>query len=166
MTPLGGSIPKITKEHTQINELLRCQQWHFNDFSQLLKLFFTTSNIIIGDIWFFLDSHHGDSGINFRRQWHLNHILLSVHSDSHTLFHVSSGYFFTEFDHKLGDLLDMDDIFVVLAVCDDFIAPGHLQRLLRSHLGISMQVPLGWERKSGVELLDSWINADVYLSIC
>ena len=100
------------------------------------------SDIGVGDIGFVLDGHHGDSGIDFGWEGHLNHILLPIYTDPHALLDISWGKLITQLDNELSDLFDIDHVFVLFAICDYLITTSHLQGLLRCEFGISGQVPL------------------------
>ncbi len=81
--------------NTEIDKLLRSQKWHLHDFSEFFKLFFAATDVVVGDIGLVFYGHHGDGGIDFGREGHLNHVLLSVNTDSHTFFNVGGWEFFT-----------------------------------------------------------------------
>jgi len=50
--------------------------------------------------------------------------------DSHALLDVSRSNLITEIHHKLGKLLDIDDVLGIIGVCvDDLCTACHLQRL-------------------------------------
>ena len=50
---------------------------------------------------------------------------------THAFFNISRRHAIAQFDHKFSVLLDVDDIFRLIAVrVDNFRAPRHLQRRL------------------------------------
>jgi len=51
-----------------------------HDLTQLIDLFFATTDIIVSYVWFFFDFHHCDRRIDFGRQWDLNLEFFTVHT--------------------------------------------------------------------------------------
>ena len=49
----------------------------------------------------------------------------------------------------------MDYVFGLIAIVDDFIASGYLERLFSCFFGVLGEVPLGGKGEAGVELFDA-----------
>jgi hypothetical protein len=56
------------------------QQRQLNDFAELFERFFATSNVVVCNIWFLLDCHHCDSGVDFRRKRNLDLVFGTINS--------------------------------------------------------------------------------------
>ena len=82
-------------------------------------------------------------------------VFLTVDTYSHAFLDVSGREFVTQFDYKLRDLFEMNDVFVLSAVSDDLVAPRDLEGLFGCAFGVFCEIPLCGERKSGVELFDA-----------
>jgi hypothetical protein len=111
-------------------------------------LFFAAADIVVGDIGFLLDLHHGDGRINFRRKWNLDLVLLTIDTimimilmyerkfqslrnktynmillpDTHSFFNIGRGDLVSKSNNKLGNLLDIDDVLglFILSALNDF----------------------------------------------
>jgi hypothetical protein len=127
---------------SQVDELFRSEKWHLNHFPQLFQLFLAASDIVVGDIGLVLHGHHGDSRIDLGWKRHLDLVLLAVDSNSHAFLHVGGRQLLAEFDYEFGDLLEMNDIFLLVSLLNDFVAASHLKRLLSGTLGVFSKVPL------------------------
>ena len=80
------------------------EEWIFDDFSDLVNLLFSSTNIFVGDIRFLLHSHHCHCRINLWWQRNLNLILGSVHSDI-TLAHTRHGNCWMNRDVEISSVI-------------------------------------------------------------
>jgi hypothetical protein len=83
-----------------------------------------------------------------------NLVLVAVHTHAHALFDICGRHALAEVDDKLGDLLDVDDIFALLGVLVVLYYLGasrDLKGLLFGHsLPVGGDVPEMWWCEAGV----------------
>lgn len=133
------------------------QKRSLNDFSQLLNLLFTASNVAVSNVRLFLDLHHRHSWIDFRGQWYVDLVFVPVYADPHSLFYVRRSDRIGQVNDKLSKLLNIYDVFWVVGICVyNLSAPCHLQRLLiLQRLFIRCQIPERRRRQPRIRFLDS-----------
>jgi len=114
----GGSVQQgaLRGVDSEVDEAFWRQQRHLDDFSQLLDLLLAASYVAVCDIGLVFDRHHGDRGVNLGRQRQQDLVLVAVDTHPHALLDIRGRDALAEVDDKLGDLLDVDDIFALLGV--------------------------------------------------
>lgn len=128
-----------------------------DDFSQLLNLFFATTDVRVRNVWFIFNLHHSNRRIDLRRQWNMNLILVAVNSDTHSFFDICRCNWVGEIDDEFCKLLHVDDVFGIISIgIDDLCATCDLQRLfILKSLLISCEIPKCWWSQTSVAFLDS-----------
>ena len=108
-------------------------------------MLFAAAYIAVCDVWLVFDCHHGDRGIDFRREREEDLVFVAVDADAHAFFYIRRTDSLAELDDEFGDLFDVDDIFalvVVLLVLYYLGAAGDLERVVFGHsLAIGGNVP-------------------------
>mmetsp|Transcript_8770 Transcript_8770/g.26011 ORF Transcript_8770/g.26011 Transcript_8770/m.26011 type:complete len:210 (-) Transcript_8770:287-916(-) len=153
------------------------QERRLQNLSQFFHRLLGSTDIVVRHIGLVLYGHETHGGIDLGREWNLDRVFGTIDSDPHALLDIGRGYLFSQSHHKLGNLLDVDDVLVgslCVAVAaaaavpsrrgsslrrfpgNDFRAPGHLEgSLFRHHLLVAHQIPHGRRRQSRVALFDS-----------
>merc|ERR1719319_1024510 len=154
----GGAVEQhaLGRLDSEVDEPLRVEEGGLHHLPELLYLLLAAADVTVRHVRLLLHLHHGDGGVDLRREGDVDLVLVPVHADPHTLLDIRGRHRVGEVHHELGELLHVDDVLGVVAVgVDDLGAASYLERLLGLEaLLVGGEVPEGRRRQAGVRLLD------------
>mmetsp|Transcript_5321 Transcript_5321/g.13098 ORF Transcript_5321/g.13098 Transcript_5321/m.13098 type:complete len:294 (-) Transcript_5321:84-965(-) len=88
------------------------QERRLQNLSQFFHRLLGSTNIVVRHIGLVLYGHETHGGIDLGREWNLDRVFGTIDSDPHALLDIGRGHLFSQSHHKLGNLLDVDDVLV------------------------------------------------------
>ena len=84
----------------------RMQHRKLHNLPHLLDLLLVSADLVVGHIRLLFHGHHGNCGIDLRRERDLNLVLRAVRADAHALFDIRRSHLLAQSNHELGDLIN------------------------------------------------------------